>query len=57
MWEETVMSDGGIHAIVEEWYKTTPLYEALVLMGAKAQAEITGKIAYEEGEADGRVKK
>jgi len=32
-----VLTDGAIKAIVDAWYETTPLYEALVLMGAQAQ--------------------
>jgi len=32
-----ILDDEMIKEIVEEWYKTTPLYEALVLMGDQAQ--------------------
>ena len=36
-----IISDGKVKEIVEEWYKTTPLYEALVIMGAKAEQKNT----------------
>jgi len=32
-----VITEKAIEVVVEEWYKTTPLYEALALMVVKAQ--------------------